>query len=292
MILRRVLATVLSHPLNRERKASALFGFVRWQISSRFRRQPVVHAFTGRSKLLVSKGLEGATGNLYCGLHEFEEMSFLLHFLRPEDLFLDIGANIGSYTILASAEIGAKSIALEPVPLTFAWLAANVSLNEIADRVDARNVAAGSEPGVIEFTQSLDSANHVATAGETDVVRVAVETLDNIVGVRSPTLMKIDVEGYETEVLRGARRTVANESLVAVIIELNGSGARYGFDDAAIHRDLAGLGFSPFTYEPRSRRLSPLASYGPHNTIYIRDHAKAADRVRSARHVSVRGAQV
>ena len=45
---------------------------------------------------MARKGMTGASGNIYFGLHEFEEMGFLLHFLREEDLFIDIGAYIGS----------------------------------------------------------------------------------------------------------------------------------------------------------------------------------------------------
>lgn len=46
--------------------------------------------------------MTGATGNWYCGLQEYEDMSFVLHALRPGDLFVDVGANIGSYSILAA----------------------------------------------------------------------------------------------------------------------------------------------------------------------------------------------
>jgi thymidylate synthase len=63
--------------------------------------------------------MTGATGNIYAGLHEFEDMAFLLHLLRSEDMFADVGSNIGSYTILASGVVGAKSVAFEPVPSTY-----------------------------------------------------------------------------------------------------------------------------------------------------------------------------
>lgn len=52
------------------------------------------------ARLMVRNGMTGATGNIYCGLHEFTDMSFVLHLLRPDDLFVDVGANIGSYTVL------------------------------------------------------------------------------------------------------------------------------------------------------------------------------------------------
>jgi hypothetical protein len=87
--------------------------------------------------------MTGATGNIYSGLHEFEDMGFLLHFLRPDDLFVDIGANIGSYTILASAAIGAATIAFEPVPDTHEWLRLNVAINNVDNKVERRREALG-----------------------------------------------------------------------------------------------------------------------------------------------------
>jgi hypothetical protein len=63
---------------------------------------PVVVPFVGDTRLLVARGMRGATGNVYVGLHEFEEMAFALHALRPSSRFIDVGANVGSYTVLAA----------------------------------------------------------------------------------------------------------------------------------------------------------------------------------------------
>ena len=50
----------------------------------------------------------GATGNLFCGLHEIEDMGFVLHFLRSDDIFLDVGVNVGTYTVLAAGVAGSS----------------------------------------------------------------------------------------------------------------------------------------------------------------------------------------
>jgi predicted RNA methylase len=77
--------------------------------------------------------MTGATGNIYAGLHDFHEMALLLHFLRPCDVFVDIGANVGAYSVLASGVVGAKTFAFEPVPQTFACLRDNVRMNDLQD---------------------------------------------------------------------------------------------------------------------------------------------------------------
>ena len=64
-------------------------------------RTPVVVNYINDSRLLVQTGMTGATGNIYTGLHEFEDMGFALHFLQEGDYFIDLGVNVGSYTVLA-----------------------------------------------------------------------------------------------------------------------------------------------------------------------------------------------
>src|SRR5262245_35956083 len=110
---RQIARFLCSHPLTRDHRFAGFARFCRWQIESRFHREVIV-PWVGGVRLAVRRGMTGATGNLYAGLHEFVDMAFTLHFLRPSDLFLDVGANIGSYTLLASGVCRARTIAFEP----------------------------------------------------------------------------------------------------------------------------------------------------------------------------------
>lgn len=278
---------ITKHPLNRKKKVKALTRFLKWQVGIRLNPYPVVYPYGEKSRLIVWKGLTGATGNIYCGLHEFEDMTFLLHFLRKDDLFVDIGANIGSYTILSASEVGTKTISIEPLPQTFDTLKTNIGLNKVSDNVRALNVGLGREEGVLKFTKSFDTVNHVATKDEKDTIDVPVEKLDNIVSMDKPTLIKMDVEGYETEVLAGMHNTLSNPNLKAIIIELNGSGERYGYDESKIHEHLLTLDFKPFIYAPFERKIKALETYGNHNTIYIRDVDFIEKRIASARKFTI-----
>ena len=102
------LKFITSHPLNRGRKLMSLLQFAKWQVGSRIVPGAVVFDWVNGSKFLVKPGETGLTGNIYTGLHEFADMAFLLHVLREDDLFIDVGANVGSYSILACAAIGAR----------------------------------------------------------------------------------------------------------------------------------------------------------------------------------------
>lgn len=277
---------ITDHPLTRHQKLKALGRWLRWQVGSRIVPGQVAVGFVNDSVLLVSPGMTGATGNIYVGLHEYQEMSFLLHLLRPGDTFVDAGANVGTYTVLASKVAQAECISIEPVRKTFDHLMRNVNLNGVCELVDARNVGLGSRKGRLKFSSGLDTVNHVLDASEVELEgeEVEVDTLDDIVAGRSPCLIKIDVEGYEREVVAGARALLARPSLLGLIVETNGSGSRYGFDQRGLHEEVIGYGFIPCSYEPASRSLRRLAD-GERlggNTLYIRDPEEAAELVRSA----------
>jgi FkbM family methyltransferase len=271
----RVLNGILNHPLNRPARAAALGRLVRWQIAARAMPAGIALPFVDDTVLLTRHGMTGATGNWYCGLHEPVEMAFVLHMLRPGAGFVDVGANIGSYTILAAAT-GAEVVAIEPIPVTFANLAANIALNGFGDRVARFHGGVGDRAGTLRFTAAHDTMNHVVE-GEDGEQSIAVEVkpLDAILDGRRPRLIKIDVEGYELPVLRGASAALADPELLALVVETNGSGARYGVDGRAIFAHLAGFGFAPVGYDPFARRLGEAGRDGD-NTIFVRDAKRVA----------------
>ncbi len=281
------LKAIATHPVNKGSELGAFSRFLKWQINSRLNPYPVVYPFVENSKLIIWKGLTGATGNIYMGLHEFEDMAFVLHFLRPDDLFVDIGANVGSYTVLSAGVVGAKTISIEPVPGTYEILLTNIKLNNCEQIAKPLNIGLGSEKKTIKFTRSFGTENHVALDNETDTIDVPVEKFDDLMVGKLPVLVKMDVEGFETEVLNGMGKSLENNQLKAIIIELNGSGNRYGYDESKIHEKLLSHHFTPFQYRPFERELIKVEKYGTHNTIYIRDINFVKNRVISARKFKV-----
>jgi len=296
MALINVVRFIASHPLTRDHKINALTRWLRWQLGSRLLGWPVAVPFVNETRLLARPGMTGATGNIYCGLHEFEDMAFVLHFLRQGDLFADVGANIGSYTLLASATC-ANTISFEPVPATFETLLDNIHLNRLETCVDARNQAVGRASGELEMIADQDTTNQALRAedhykGKT--LQVPVVALDQALLGKSPKLIKIDVEGYETEVLAGAEATFANPGLRAVIMELNGSGTRYGFDEDSLHQHMQTIGFRPCRYEPATRRVLDLGGRrsASGNTLYLRKPESVEMEVKQSRAYRVIGAEL
>lgn len=278
----RLIRSIASHPLNCGGRVRALSRFARWQLSTRLIGQPIAVPFVGETRLLMRRGMTGASGNWYNGLHEPAEMAFVLHALREDDLFADIGANVGSYTVLAAGAVGAQVLSVEPLPSTYAGLIDNIRLNDLTARVQAHNCGISDRAGELRFTSGLDTMNRVALPGEDlPTCMVPVITLDVLCAARVPNLIKIDVEGHELAVLGGGPKVLASPQLQAVLIETNGSGARYGLDDAGIIEQMKQFGFGPCRYDWLSRSVIPVAR-GSANTIFVRDPAEITKRCRSA----------
>ncbi len=283
------------HPLTRDRPAGVIARWLRWQIGGRLVTGPVAVSLIGSARMLISPGMHGATGNIFFGLVDAHEMAFALHLLRPDDTFVDVGANAGVYTVLASAVVGVRTVAIEPVPETFEVLKRNVSLNAIEDRVDARNVGAGDRAATLYFSSDEGVTNRVLTSGERrpTAVPVPVQPLDEVLAGRRPQLIKVDVEGYECPVLAGAVRSIEGPEPQALILEFAGHGRRYGFDESSLHRRLLERGFEACAYDPFTRGLEPIG--GPArggNTIYVRDRSWALQRLRGAAAFEVLGHQL
>lgn len=287
----RTCQYIANHPMNERRRTQALLTFLRWQIGTRILRQPVIFEWLLNVRVILQRGDKGMTQNLYCGLHDFHDMAYLLHILTEQDLFIDIGANVGSYTLLASGAKRARTYCFEPIPSTYTRLLDNLAINNLDSLVTALNLGLSDHEDEILFTTHHDSGNHVLTEADAHEASVAVKvrTLDSILPAESPSMMKIDVEGYETKVLQGAKETLAKPSLHSVIMEFSGDSNRYGFDENNLLQMMLNYEFAPYRYDPFTRTLLPLTgrndSHG--NTLFLRNATAIQEKLSRAPRITV-----
>jgi hypothetical protein len=193
--LRTVGRNFAAHPLTRDGQLGAWARFAGWHLRSRLSAE-VVAPWIGGQRLVVRPGMTGATGNLYYGLHEFMSMGLVLHFLRGGDLFLDAGANVGTYEVLAL----------------------------------------GPEDGEVMFTTGLGAMNQVVSERRAGVRIVPQRTLDHVVGDGQPALLKLDVEKYEDQVLQGSIEVLKKPSLKVVALEATSDWSTKLFADLGFER--------------------------------------------------------
>ena len=161
--------------------------------------------------------------------------------VKPGQVFYDIGANIGQYGIYAALRAGADTrvVCFEPESANFATLNANIVMNGIATRVTAYLVALSDATGigtlqVVDASMSGGALHQLdADADQIDVDAdwagfhpqgVLTTSLDELVyarGLPCPNHVKIDVDGHEPAIVRGAARLLTDERLLSVLIELD-----------------------------------------------------------------------
>ena len=285
-----IAQTISSHPLTRGRQAATWLKFASWVISSRLQRELTEPWIEGQ-RLVVRRGMTGATGNVYFGLYEFMSMMLTLHFLRGEDLFFDIGANVGTYTVLASGIARAQTWAFEPDEEAGRDLVRNIEINGLGSLVTLHAVALGRTDGEVSFTLGDGAMNRVATAEDKATHMVLQRALDSVAMGRAPAMIKVDVEGYEEPVMLGARKTLANPALK--VISLEGT-------PPVVLQLLADNGFGRAFYDPFTRKLTrepnQLAyadgKWTISNEFYVRDWPFVENRLATARPIEVFGRKI
>lgn len=152
--------------------------------------------------------------------YEHETVSLLRQNLRKGDTFLDIGANSG-YFSLYMAGLCSRVIAVEANPRAYERLRANIELNNFMN-IEPFNIALSDKRGTARFwvdegndgESSLSPVVLPYSAARRTFIDVQTDTIDNILLGGGADVMKIDVEGFEHEVLKGGMRTIGNIRLI------------------------------------------------------------------------------
>jgi FkbM family methyltransferase len=190
--------------------------------------------------------------HVYLGCYEPQETRLLKRFLRPGMTVVDAGANMGYFTWLAAQQVGptGRVLAIEPSPTLFTMLE-RVHRDTPRSQVTLVNTALGRTAGQLDLyvppeSKGNNSPTLVPTPGWTPV-RVPVRTLDDVIaehGIGTIDLLKMDIEGFETEALAGAERILAEDRIRAVLCEFNDYFLREaGSSPDALFEILADRGF-------------------------------------------------
>jgi len=147
---------------------------------------------------------------VWLGAEETNELKYLARLLHPGEVFVDCGANIGIWSITAARFVGDSGFvhAFEPNPATYQKLKANVELSGSAQTVSYYQKAVGNCAGTLPFLcEEKHNLSHIASdPAAPNIVRAAVTTLDEEFSTRHVHGVKVDVEGYEFAVLKGAEK--------------------------------------------------------------------------------------
>lgn len=200
------------------------------------------------------------SGALFLGAYETAMTKIFLTRLRPNITFVDVGANLGYYTVLACGKVG-RIIAFEPAGENVAILRRNVEANGAAN---VSVIQSGIGDAVETRRLSLDADNkgkHSLVEGEGKSEEIAITTLDRALsdlGIDRVDLIKMDIEGWEAHAFAGMAETL-RRGRPTIFFEYAPARIRLaGGDPFAMIRSLSKLGYDLFTIDERTAGLIPV----------------------------------
>lgn len=212
------------------------------------------------------------SGALFFRVYERGELAFFREACRPGMTFLDVGANIGFYTALASKRIGpsGKIIALEPDPESHGFLKQTIAANN-ATNATALPIAAAATRGRLKLFVSSDNRGDnrlyqpdTSTTADWQAVEVETEPVDELLerlSVERVDLIKIDVQGAEGSVIAGLEKTIHRSPGLVMMAEFWPHGLRQaGTDPKAFLENLRSLGLELFELTSKGDRV-PLTNF-------------------------------
>jgi FkbM family methyltransferase len=226
------------------------------------RRRVVLHLDPAHmSQKIMLEELQG--GRLY----EQETSNFVGSILQPGDTFVDIGAHVGYFSMLASAMVGPEGAvySFEPEPRNYAHLLDHIDANS-ATNVRPMHMAVGAKPSIAEFFVNSDNDGGHAlwevgrhpfnerTRSAPQSRKVFVTTLDQLFegrDMRSLKAIKIDAEGAEFAILVGARELLRRHRVPFIIAEIN----RFGLESMGVTEQhlrvmMTDIGYETYLFQP------------------------------------------
>lgn len=208
---------------------------------------------------------------IYHGLgYEPEVTGIVRRLIKPGDTVLDIGANVGWFTSLFGKLVGptGKVIGFEPVPDNYARLVEHVEINDLAQNTEIMRVAVGKEKSNVDihvFENRTKARSSLSSLNETtNFVKIPVQlvTVDGILKERSIgniSLMKVDVEGAEFDVLLGAKQLLTQENAPIIVIEINNDvNDSFGYKATDMKNLLKSYGYQHFYSISSAQKLKPI----------------------------------
>jgi len=220
----RSLNYLLNTPYNRLHPISALARFFEWKIIKLLKLSDYKKRIWNNHFLMVNYDSVQSMWLMYNYIIDWEEFSLIKAIVKKEDICFDIGANNGYYSVWLSLYGFVHSF--EPNETSFNRLLQNIKINEIKN-VKANNFGIGKEKGTVEFTINKDIQNHILPGKSNfDSEEITIDTIDNYLlekNIEKIKFLKVDVEGFEFDVLSGAKNALQNKKIEIIQLEINNS---------------------------------------------------------------------
>ena len=199
------------------------------------------------------------SGVFWLGEMDRWERFHLATHLKPGGVFLDVGANFGYYSVTLAKNTGVRAFAFEPQPRMASQLAEHVELNGLSEKISVQSLALADAPGSLSLTTFAGNTGKTTLSNEPGTIPIMrLDDWFQASGLNRVDAIKIDVEGVEARVLRGAAATLRQFRPV-LLMEVNPAAlARQSSTVAELAHELDLAGYTP--HEIHRHRLQPVAA--------------------------------
>jgi len=265
---------------------SALGRLITWKLIRVFKIKNYVGFFWGNRKINIQYNSFHSMWLMYNCWVDWVEFNLIKNYVSPGDTVADVGANMGYYSLWMSRFTGTtgKVIAFEPDAVNFKRLKNNISINHLSNNIEAVKKAVGNIDGNISFTTGMDGENHIAQNNNENITQVASVKPDSFFAeknIEHIVYMKIDVEGFELEVLRGSLNYLMQKKIEIIQLEINQTISNSGASVNELSGFLQMLSYTLCFYDVKSNQLQCLQDNQPiENYFAVFDLEKANEKLR------------
>lgn len=256
-----LIKNIWRHPANKQSRLSAVMRAILFQTRMRMTGRPYDFSYHGFKLRCHANSHSASRGLYFSGMPDYWEMCFIRDYLRPGDCFVDVGANVGLYSLLARSIVGeaGQVHAFEPAPETANRLQEIIELNKL-DNMTLHRLALSERSESVTFNlTSEDCTAHISPNFKSDFYAVNVDAvrLDEYMPDENITMMKLDVEGHEPFAIRGATNLLTAGNPAVMQVEMAGYSKEFGVTTTQAISELEEIGYQTMYYEPDSRTLIP-----------------------------------
>ena len=243
---------VLNHPLNINNKARTLLRIFLWKINQFSIKKPLIVEMEKGVKCICYPDSSFGSLIVYTRIPDYEEVQFIMKILRDRDTFVDVGAGIGDYSLIAAGKIKkGKVYAFEPVDSSLKNFRENIRINEFQDRIKVFENVVSEKTGNERFV--CETVSEVSSIGRKGLGKlkkaISLDNFAKVEKIKRINFLKIDVEGAEMKILRGAKGLLMAKKVDYILFEINKKSKNYGYRPDDLIRLLSGYGYNLFRFD-------------------------------------------
>jgi FkbM family methyltransferase len=253
------LKYILNHPNTKNQQIFSVLKYLGWKLYKSLTNHYLDVQILPNLKVRCFPKSHSSDCIIHCGLYDYNEMKFLLRYLRDGDSFIDIGANIGIYTLLAASKLTSGSIySFEVLPKNYTRLQENLKLNKL-NQVKTYAIAVSDKKGTTTLNIAEgDSMPFITTTATNGTITVPTDTLDNLLDnqcLPSLTLAKMDIEGAELLALKGGTLLLKQQCPHVWILEINNTVENLGHSQQDVVDFLENYGYGLYHYDADTNQI-------------------------------------